>query len=831
MLWALTYSIVTRRIISTAVQSIEELAMHDEQAIESNLRDKVNILKSIALLTHQCEPASTEDLLESLSRDAQMIDCIRLTLVAESGDTLSNNWNISKNPEMLLLCQNSGDTFVARMDNPDAESTGRGEVLLLGITFEPLTVEGNTYRYLVARLHISAFEKDLKIDSYNGRGYSSVIDADGSYIVNVNRSYTAQVRENFYDRLRECTLLDGVTVEQVQERLAGQESFTIEYLEKNNERRVIFFDPMPDLGWIFVTAVPWSVFEHQSLSLIKIFALLMTAVLAAVLVAVVVVFRRREKMLAVEQKHHTELAEALQLAEQANRAKTTFLNNMSHDIRTPMNAIIGFTTLALTHLDNQERLKDYLNKISKSSNHLLSLINDVLDMSRIESGKVTIEEKPENLAEILHSLRDIVQADIHAKQLEFFIDTVEVTDEDIYCDKLRLNQILLNILSNAMKFTPPGGTVSVRITEKPSSLPHCAAYEFRVKDTGIGMSPEFIQTIFEPFTRERTSTVSGIQGTGLGMSITKNIVDMMNGTITVESEVSKGSEFIVTLDLRLQADHREIEPIPELKGLRALVVDDDMNACQSVAQMLRQMGMASEWTMYGKEAVARTEEALRLGNAFRVYTIDWLMPDMNGVETARRIRKMLGEDAYIILLSAYDWADAEAEAREAGVSDFITKPLFPSDMRQSLLRACGKLPSPAHREVIPAKNFRGKRILLTEDNELNREIATEILQEAGFVVESVENGKEAVETVRAAQPGWYDAVLMDIQMPIMDGYTATRAIRALPNPALAQLPIIAMTANAFDEDRRAAQEAGMNAHVAKPIDIPVLLETLEAILE
>ena len=248
MLWALTYSIVTRRIISTAVQSIEELAMHDEQAIESNLRDKVNILKSIALLTHQCEPASTEDLLESLSRDAQMIDCIRLTLVAESGDTLSNNWNISKNPEMLLLCQNSGDTFVVRMDNPDAESTGRGEVLLLGITFEPLTVEGNTYRYLVARLHISAFEKDLKIDSYNGRGYSSVIDADGSYIVNVNRSYTAQVRENFYDRLRECTLLDGVTVEQVQERLAGQESFTIEYLEKNNERRVIFFDPMPDLG-------------------------------------------------------------------------------------------------------------------------------------------------------------------------------------------------------------------------------------------------------------------------------------------------------------------------------------------------------------------------------------------------------------------------------------------------------------------------------------------------------------------------------------------------------------------------------------------------------
>ncbi len=524
-----------------------------------------------------------------------------------------------------------------------------------------------------------------------------------------------------------------------------------------------------------------------------------------------------------------ELTRALQAADAANQAKTTFLNNMSHDIRTPMNAIIGYTALTTTHLDNRERAQDYLAKIAQASNHLLSLINDVLDMSRIESGKVTINERPENLAEILQSLRNIIQSDIHAKNMELFIDTVDVTDEEVYCDKLRLNQILLNLTSNAIKYTPAGGTVALRVTQKPSRSKGRGLYEFQVSDNGIGMSPEFARTVFDPFTREQTSTVSGIQGTGLGMAITKNIVDMMGGSISVKSEQGKGSTFTVVLELRFSAAHQEMGPIAELKGFRGLVVDDDMVCCQSVSKMLRQIGMRAEWAPSGREAIARTTEAVELADPFEVYIVDWSMPELSGIETVRQIRRIVGQDSPIILMSAYDWSDIEQEARQAGVTGFISKPLFASDLHHTLERSLGRAADdvPVKESALPQEeNFAGKRILLAEDNELNREIAAEILQEAGFLIECAENGQQACDMVRSSEPGYYNLVLMDIQMPIMDGYAATHAIRALENPALASLPIIAMTANAFEEDRERALEAGMNGHLAKPIDLAKMMELL-----
>ncbi len=524
-----------------------------------------------------------------------------------------------------------------------------------------------------------------------------------------------------------------------------------------------------------------------------------------------------------------ELSEALIMADQANRAKTTFLNNMSHDIRTPMNAIIGFTALASSHLDNTERARDYLSKIAQSSDHLLSLINDVLDMSRIESGNVRIKEKPENLADILHGLRNIIQADVHAKHLELFIDTVDVTDENIYCDKLRLNQILLNLLSNAIKFTDPGGSVNLRVTQKPSSNENSGIFEFVVKDTGIGMSQEFARTIFEPFTRERTSTVSGIQGTGLGMSITKNIVDMMNGTINVSSKPGVGTEFTVELEFRLHGESLKLSEISALKDKRSLVVDDDVISCQSISKMLRELGLRSEWTMYGREAVVRTEEALDMGDPYEVYIIDWSMPDMNGIETVRQIRRVIGHDAPIILLSAYDWTDVESEARSAGVTDFISKPLFASDLHYVL----EKTTSGENKEQTAASNdvsFEGKRILLAEDNELNREIAVELLGSMGLIVDTAENGKEAYEMIRDSKAGQYGLVLMDVQMPVMDGYEATKKIRRLKDTALSGIPIVAMTANAFDEDRIKAIESGMNEHLAKPIDMEKLTDILRRLL-
>ena len=525
------------------------------------------------------------------------------------------------------------------------------------------------------------------------------------------------------------------------------------------------------------------------------------------------------------------LSDAVAAAETANRAKSTFLSNMSHDIRTPMNAIIGFTTLALSNIDDTDRVKDYLGKTLASSNHLLSLINDVLDMSRIESGKIHLEEVEVNLSDVLHDLKTIVSGQIYAKQLELYMDAMDVTDEDVYCDKTRLNQILLNLLSNAIKFTPAGGTVSVRVRQLAGKVRGCGQYEFRIKDNGIGMSPEFAKKIFEPFERERTSTVSRIQGTGLGMAITKNIVDMMGGTIEVQTAQGKGSEFIICLPMRTQDEHRPVEKITELEGLKALVVDDDFNTCDSVTKMLVKVGMRAEWTLSGKEAVLRARQSIEMSDVYHAYIIDWRLPDMNGIEVTRQIRS-LHDDTPIIILTAYDWSDIEVEAKAAGVTAFCSKPMFMSDLRETLMSALGQKLTDASQELLPEEDadFKDRHILLVEDNELNREIAQEILREYGFRVDTAENGAVAVEKVRTAAPGSYDLVLMDVQMPVMDGYTATRQIRALEDPALAGIPILAMTANAFDEDRRNAMESGMNGFLSKPIVIGDLVQELHKIL-
>ena len=566
--------------------------------------------------------------------------------------------------------------------------------------------------------------------------------------------------------------------------------------------------------------------------------LISSIAVAVVLLTILMLLQKARKAEAAARKAASDTQElnaklqvAVEKAESANRAKSTFLSNMSHDIRTPMNAIIGFTTLALSNIDDTDRVKDYLGKTLASSNHLLSLINDVLDMSRIESGKIHLEEVEVNLSDVLHDLKTIVSGQIYAKQLELYMDAMDVTDEDVYCDKTRLNQILLNLLSNAIKFTPAGGTVSVRVRQLAGKVRGCGQYEFRIKDNGIGMSQEFAQKIFEPFERERTSTVSRIQGTGLGMAITKNIVDMMGGTIEVQTAQGKGSEFIIRVPLRVQAEHRPVEKITELEGLKALVVDDDFNTCDSVTKMLVKVGMRAEWTLSGKEAVLRARQSIEMSDVYHAYIIDWRLPDMNGIEVTRQIRS-LHDDTPIIILTAYDWSDIEVEAKAAGVTAFCAKPMFMSDLRETLMSALGQKPADAVQRLLPEKNadFKGKHILLVEDNELNREIAQEILREYGFLVDSAENGAVAVEKVSTAAPGSYDLVLMDVQMPIMDGYTATRKIRALDDPARAKLPILAMTANAFDEDRRNALESGMNGFLSKPIVIDDLVQELRKIL-
>ena len=542
-------------------------------------------------------------------------------------------------------------------------------------------------------------------------------------------------------------------------------------------------------------------------------------------------FRNIDEMIRKEQEQKAVLSEALAQAQHANNAKTTFLNNMSHDIRTPMNAIIGFATIASSHIDNKDQVKDCLQKVLSSSNHLLSLINDILDMSRIESGKVQIKEQECNLSELIHNLVDIIQPQVKAKQLELFIDTFEVANEDVIADALKMNQVFINLMSNAVKYTPAGGTVSFRIMQKKTFNHGYGDYVFIIKDNGIGMSPEFLEHIFEPFERESNVTQSGIEGTGLGMAITKNIVEMMNGAITVESEQGKGSVFTVELTLRLQDIKKNAEQLKELEGLRVLVVDDDFNVCDSVSKMLKQLGMRSEWTTSGRDAAYRAKVAHGEGDSYHTYIIDWQMPEQSGVETARKIRSMVGDDAPIIILTAYDWSDIEEEAKEAGVTAFCAKPLFMSDLKSALLTANNLLYKEEEVAAWTKADFKGKRILLVEDIELNREIAEVILTEAGFVVETAPDGTDAVSMVKKSAENYYDAVLMDIQMPIMNGYEATRTIRNLSRKDVKDLPIIAMTANAMEEDKEAALTNGMNAHLSKPVDIDALIEVLEQFLK
>ena len=538
---------------------------------------------------------------------------------------------------------------------------------------------------------------------------------------------------------------------------------------------------------------------------------------------VILAFTNRTEEVKKEQAYRDQLESALALAQAANKAKSTFLNNMSHDIRTPMNSIVGYTGLAASHIDDKEQVQTYLGKIMNSSNHLLSLINDVLDMARIESGKMNLTETTESLPEILHALHDIVLSDVNAKQLDFYVDTVNVKDENIICDRTRLNQVLLNILSNAVKYTPAGGTVTLRIAETAVSHSGYGTYEFRIKDSGVGMSKEELSHIFMPFERAASADENQIVGTGLGMSIVKNIVDMMGGHIEIQSEEGKGTEVTISFEFKLEEGNTEPDEISELKGARGIVVDDDMNACKSISRMLKTIGMRSDWCTSGKECIFRTEDAVQDGDNYRVYLIDWLMPDMNGIETTRRIRRLVGDDVPIVILTAYDYSDIEEEAREAGVTAFISKPLFQSDLAKTLRELCVAEEEPEPVEI--SYDFSGKKILIVEDNEDNLDIAEKLLTEMGVIVSSAVNGKIAVEVMSDATPEDFDLILMDIRMPVMNGLEAAKAIRAMSN-GVQDIPILALTANAFQEDKLLAIEAGMNEHITKPLNVDKLKESL-----
>ena len=528
-----------------------------------------------------------------------------------------------------------------------------------------------------------------------------------------------------------------------------------------------------------------------------------------------------------EIESHKALKGAYRAAENASRAKTEFLSNMSHDIRTPMNAIVGLTAIAGANIESQDRVVECLGKITKSSRHLLGLINEVLDMARIESGRMSLAEEDFSLPELVDNLLTLTKPaiDEHKHRLEVHVEHIE--HEAVCGDSLRIQQIFVNLMSNAVKYTPDGGNITLTIKEKPNGFSELGCYEFSIEDNGIGMTPEFQKIMFEPFSRADDHRTTKVQGTGLGMAIARNIVNLMNGDIQVESAPNKGTKITVTVYLKLQENEKEQEK--ELLDLPVLVVDDDKTCCESTVATLQEIGIAGEWVLTGKEAVERCYARHETNRDYFAVILDWKMPEMDGIATARKIRERVGEEVTIIILTSFDFSEIEEEARAAGVDAFMAKPLFRSRLTATLRQfTSGKKEKNARNylEDFAKENYAGKRILLVEDNELNREIATEIIGMTGVTIDIAENGKIAVEKVMEAPEKWYDLIFMDIQMPIMNGYEATAAIRALAGNR-GKVPIIAMTANAFAEDVQLAKNTGMNEHIAKPLDLNKLNDVLK----
>ena len=567
----------------------------------------------------------------------------------------------------------------------------------------------------------------------------------------------------------------------------------------------------------------------QSLSYKRIMFIL-TTVLISVIVVTLLLYRyvlsKREVEAVALQKQIAIAAQA------ANDAKSQFLSSISHDIRTPMNAIIGMTTIASTRLDDKERVKDCLNKIATSSRHLLGLINDVLDMSKIENGKFTINKEPVCLSDFMHDFISIIQPQVKAKHLELDLSILGIEDEIVITDSLRLHQIMQNIMSNAIKFTRENGKISLRMEQAPYDREGYSLYVFRFSDNGIGMSEEFQKVIFQPFERAATSTVSKTEGTGLGMSITKSIVDLMGGSISVTSRLNEGTTFTVSLPMQKE-QQKECIATDLLKDLRCLIVDDDRDVCENTVLLLKEIGMHSEWVLNGADAVVYVESAHKRHLDYNAVILDWQMPDMDGIETARRIRNKVGDTLPIIILSAYDWTEIEDEAREVGITAFLAKPLFKSRLYETMRNTLMPTPDTQMKQNgLIAHDKASGRILLVEDNTLNAEIAQTLLTDYGLHVDVASDGNEALEFFRA-DTNKYDIIFMDVQMPVMDGYHATAAIRDLEskNSKHSHTVIIGMSANAFKEDVDKALACGMDDYITKPIDIKKLQNLLRKFCE
>lgn len=802
---------------------MSEMSIQVQQKFSSIINLRMVQVEGVYTRTPPLKEDSRETMIEELGVSAKLRGFSSLGFLGEDGEietVYGEKVDFVNRNEVSASLSNSGN-IIAQGCNDKGE-----KILILGMKASYPMENGKTSTALIAGIPMEYLNEALYLYEDNAELYFHIIDKDGNFVIRNGDEYG----ENYFN---------GIMVKYGDERTKNAEKYVngmkaamradetyCALLSFNGDEKHIYCSPISENAtWYLIAIMPDGVLDNSISKLDTLRIAIMIGSGLVILFSMSVIFIMYYNM---SQQQLKALSEAEQEAVHANMAKSEFLSSMSHDIRTPMNAIIGMTEIAMKNVGNTARIEDCLRKIRLSSKHLLELINDVLDMSKIESGKMTLNENPMSLRDVMDDVVNIMQPQVKVKKQYFDIFIQNIMSEQVYCDSVRLNQVLINLLSNAVKFTPEGGRIDVYVYQEPSSKGEdYVRTHFRVLDTGIGMSKEFQERIFDTFAREETEQVQQIIGTGLGTSITKAIVDLMGGSIELNSELDKGSEFHVILDLKKAAANEKEMKLP---AWNILVVDDNEQLCTSAVSNLEELGVHAEWTLDGMKAVQMIEEHHKRNADYHFVLIDWKMPNMDGMQTISKIREQVEKKIPVFLISAYDWSDIEDEVNSSAIEGFISKPLFQSTLYECLSQYADGYNNEQEKKDEQKVDFSGKHILLAEDMDINWEVANEILSSVGLEIERAVNGKECVEKFESSEIGFYDAILMDIRMPVMNGYDATKAIRELERPDK-DLPIIAMTADAFSDDAQYCMDCGMNAHIPKPIDVKECMRLLQTFLK
>ncbi len=806
----------------------DQIIGHFETSLDSQFAQVITMMESAG----EGDMADLDHLQAFLRRQRENNEFTYVALLTEEGMCYTDEDvypAISKINSLSTLLQGKERLISAN------ETILGDDMLLLGMPISGVSFGGERIVAALVGMDTQALNEKILSHKADSNAYANVISRQGAFVMRSSNRHAA-AGTNLFSSLQVNAVFDeGYSLEKLRQQITAGES-GMSALTLSGEHEYLYYAPIAGTDWTMYVAMPSGGLDAQVEGLGSFMSLAATLVVSGIAV-ILLVFAliyirivRRSAALLEREKERAE--EALVRAERASLAKSEFLSRMSHEIRTPMNGIIGMTVIAMQNIEKPAKVADCLKKVTLSSKHLLALINDVLDMSKIESGKIELKRERFDFKVLLESLSTVYYGQAAAKKVEFNTVLAGDVPEALVGDSLRLNQIITNLLSNAIKFTPENGRVTLRVSEAGGE-DGTARLRFDVSDTGCGIAPENLDKIFNAFEQEDAGVAQKYGGTGLGLSISRRFSELMGGSLTVESAPGQGSTFTALLPFgTVEPQTGDVPPI-DYGSLKALVVDDDQETCEHVTLLLEKLGVEAQWTDNGYQAVARVEQAHNLGEDFDVCFVDWKMPFIDGLETTRRIRQAVGkEDIAVVLITAYDPTEIQESALEAGAVGIISKPLFTSTLTQAFESIRSSKPGAVERpRRMTDYDFSGKQVLIVEDNEINLEIATELVEVSGAAVTAARNGQEAVETFAASLPGYFDLILMDVQMPVLDGYGATRQIRAMDRPDAHSVPILAMTANAFSEDVERSRENGMNGHLSKPIDLDALYAELAGVFQ